>query len=91
MILISVLNCGENTAGVVLDGDENTGGVVLDCGENTGGVILDCVGNTSGVVLDCVGNTNTSGVVVHADCDIDPDEPLNIELLVAFDWIQVVP
>ena len=73
--LSSNLDCGENTGRGVLDRGENTR-VVLDRGENTR------------VVLDFGENTR---VVAHTVCDIDPDDPSNIKLLLAFEWTQAAP
>ena len=59
----------------------------LDCGENTGGVVLDR-GEKAEVVLDF---GDTTGVVAHTVCDIDPDDPSNIKFLLAFEWTQADP
>ena len=50
--------------------------MVWDGGENTR-VFLDCGKNTGGRA--------------HAVCDIDPDDPANIEDFLAFEWTQVAP
>ena len=60
----------------------------LDCGENTGGVVLDRGENTR-VVLDF--GENAEVVAAHTVCDIDPDDPSNIKLLLAFEWTQAAP
>ena len=63
----------------------------LDFGENTEVVATEVVG-TRGVGTGTVGTGAVgTGVGVHTVSDIDPDEPANIELLLAFEWTQAAP
>ena len=81
--LSSILDCGENDGGEGNGGEDNGIEVVallrstLDCGEDNGDD--DNGGDNNGD--EDIG----VGVVAHTVCDIDPDEPANMNHLPAFE------